>query len=245
MGSIDGESLVRYGDCTFETLPRWRTEVFAADGTTLRLEERFLPSENTVETGSASLTRAELTISDGLPAEESRVISDYWRLVYSAFRHNEQVRYWVVLDSPLVIPGDRAAGEGGRVRRGRAVRRGSRASLHYLGESFDVLESRDVVSVLRERLETTFRRGDANADGVVDASDSISLLHYLFRGGEPPSCSAAADADDNGRLNVGDPIGILRHLFGGAGQLPVPFVGCGVDPTPDGLACESFGACGG
>ena len=95
-------------------------------------------------------------------------------------------------------------------------------------------------------MEESFRRGDVNADGAVDLADPLGLLGVLFLDGElPPVCMKAADADDDGRLNLSDAVRILLHLFGGQGALPDPFEDCGVDPTPDGLSCESFEVCGG
>ena len=47
------------------------------------------------------------------------------------------------------------------------------------------------------------------------------------------------DANDDGKLDVADAISILSHFFGGAGDLPDLFGGCGIDPSSDGLECES------
>jgi len=44
--------------------------------------------------------------------------------------------------------------------------------------------------------QARFVRGDANADGEVNLSDSVATLQYLFLGGGAPSCLEAADADD-------------------------------------------------
>jgi hypothetical protein len=81
-----------------------------------------------------------------------------------------------------------------------------------------------------------FRRGDANADRVLDLADAIYTLDALFRGGPPPPCADAADADDNGRWNLTDPIFTLGHLFRGGPSPPAPEA-CGGDPTADGLGC--------
>ena len=35
---------------------------------------------------------------------------------------------------------------------------------------------------------TFVQRGDVTADGVIDASDLVYLLNYLFIGGPPPDC---------------------------------------------------------
>jgi hypothetical protein len=82
-----------------------------------------------------------------------------------------------------------------------------------------------------------FRRGDADANGVLNLTDAVHLLRHLFAAGERVRCPRAADADDSGSLNLTDAVGILLHLFAGAG-LPPPAPECGPDPTPDALSCS-------
>ena len=89
---------------------------------------------------------------------------------------------------------------------------------------------------------TPFRRGDANTDGAVDIGDAIATLGLLFSGGSV-SCDDAADSNDDAAINVADGIALLGYLFSGTGDLPAPFPACGVDPTPDALACESYNGC--
>jgi len=90
-----------------------------------------------------------------------------------------------------------------------------------------------------------FRRGEANADGLVDLSDAISVLRWLFSEGMEMSCLEAADGNDDGRVDLSDPVWLLRHLFLGAPPPYDPFLSCGVDPTPDALGCISFPECEG
>ena len=61
--------------------------------------------------------------------------------------------------------------------------------------------------------ENIFLRGDSNADGVVDISDSVFTLSYLFFGGRAPACQDAADSNDDGAVDISDPIGALGVLF--------------------------------
>ena len=83
-------------------------------------------------------------------------------------------------------------------------------------------------------------RGDANFDGVVNISDVIFTLSFLFVGGPVPLCDDAADADDNGRLDITEAIRTLNSLFLGAQMLPPPFPEEGQDSTPDSLGCLGF-----
>ena len=90
-----------------------------------------------------------------------------------------------------------------------------------------------------------FRRGDADANGVLAISDAIVILGYLFSAAKAPSCLAAADVTDAGALNITDPVYLLTHLFQGGPAPPEPFKSCGSDPTEDDfiLGCNSFPAC--
>lgn len=64
--------------------------------------------------------------------------------------------------------------------------------------------------------------GDANADGILSLTDPITVLNYLFQGGQQPACARAADTNGDGVLNIGDAIGVLNYLFQGG---PAPAQG--------------------
>ena len=101
------------------------------------------------------------------------------------------------------------------------------------------------VAVTPSPESTSFIRGDSNADGQVDLSDGVKILHYLFfrsRRGDFP-CLKALDVTDNGRVSLVDAIRLFRKLFRHR-SIPAPYPGCGVDPTADRLSCESFPVCG-
>ncbi len=90
--------------------------------------------------------------------------------------------------------------------------------------------------------DAPFLRGDSNADLVVDVSDPIHTLVYLFVGGdnvERPVCFDAADSNDDGAVDVSDGITTLQFLFVGNVKLPPPgAVISGFDSTADTLFCE-------
>jgi len=90
---------------------------------------------------------------------------------------------------------------------------------------------------------TRFERGDASADGEHDVSDAIAVLGVLFTGAPGLSCPKSADANDSGDLDVSDVVFLLLHLFARGVPPNPPFSDCGVDPTADRLACESFAPC--
>jgi hypothetical protein len=87
---------------------------------------------------------------------------------------------------------------------------------------------------------STFLRGDSNADGEVDISDAVHTLGFLFLGTPAPSCPDASDSDDNALLEITDAVLTLNWLFLGQGDLASPGPeACGSDPTEDALpACD-------
>ena len=93
------------------------------------------------------------------------------------------------------------------------------------------------------RSEQTFRRGDTNADGIVDITDGVKTLDFLFLGGEGPSCLDAADSDDSGVIELTDASYTFSFLFLGGPQPPNPGLNCGKDPTTDFLSCAAQALC--
>lgn len=86
-----------------------------------------------------------------------------------------------------------------------------------------------------------YRRGDTNSDGTHDLSDAIDALGFLFLG-QPRelACPKSADFNDDGGIDISDPVSLLGYLFLAAPAVPPePFAACGVDPTVDGLGCET------
>ena len=87
---------------------------------------------------------------------------------------------------------------------------------------------------------SNFRRGDCNADAMLNIGDPISLLGILFSGEGPAACDDACDMNDDGSLNIADAIFVLATLFSMGAEPPAPGPDlCGADPTADGLDCAS------
>jgi hypothetical protein len=59
------------------------------------------------------------------------------------------------------------------------------------------------------------RRGDVNADKVIDLGDIVHLLNYLFKGGPDPCPMEAGDANCDGIVDLGDVIYVLNYLYKG------------------------------
>ena len=109
------------------------------------------------------------------------------------------------------------------------------------GEKNDVFED---VETDCSSAGTRFMRGDSNADGQVDLSDSIGILGFLFLAQGGISCMDAGDANDDGVVDISDALTILFNLFNGTVDIPAPGKEtCGVDPTGDALNCRAYPPC--
>jgi len=91
-----------------------------------------------------------------------------------------------------------------------------------------------------------FRRGDTDANGRINVTDAVIILHALFAGLVPDyDCLDARDADDDGSRTLTDGIVVLDWLFRQGLPLPAPSLECGVDPSADSLDCAASSAiCG-
>ncbi len=111
------------------------------------------------------------------------------------------------------------------------------------GTALDVLDA-ECASLQVQADETSFIRGDANDDSMVNLTDAIFILSHLFMGGEGPSCLAAADSTGNRSLDLSDSVFLLNFLFNGGDAPPAPFPACGpYEARDDDLPCESAGNC--
>ena len=246
---VDGVVRARYGSCTHATLPSFEVSAELEDGTSLRFVERFDEEVVQFRTAAASLTRAEVTVPGAAP----RVVDAYWDLVYSAFRHNTEITYWLILDPPLQIPdaelpdADLPGAEGAvhaieLAAPEAEVRPVAQAS--YLGADFEPFKTLGVRSFARSGGSSpAFRRGDVDGGAEVNIADAALLLDYLFRDATAPECIKTADWNDSGTINLVDVVAILSFVFRDGVPAREPFMECGADPTADGLSCEAYPPC--
>ena len=89
---------------------------------------------------------------------------------------------------------------------------------------------------VRKGSEHEFLRGDANGDRVVNVTDAVVALRFLFDGGTV-ACEDTVDVDDDGRVNLADVARLLDYLFGSGDSPAAPFPEPGGDPTGDELEC--------
>ncbi|MEM7235024.1 MAG: hypothetical protein AAF517_22795, partial [Planctomycetota bacterium] len=81
-----------------------------------------------------------------------------------------------------------------------------------------------------------FRRGNCNNDNVVDLSDALRLLLFLFRGAGGLTCEDGCDVNGNGQLSLDDAIALLNYLFR-PGGFAIP------SPAPDECVPAAEGGC--
>ena len=164
-----------------------------------------------------------------LPPGDSRVIAELVIRIAGGTAPGEQLDFEIVADA--AGPGNAANLKTSLVLEGQDFYPGA------AGEFRLALEP-GTLTVTEER--GGFRRGDADATGRVDIADAIFTLNWLFRGGRPPPCLDAADANDDAGANLSDPVFTLNWLFlgGRVPPAPGPFC-CAPDPTPDGFpSCD-------
>ncbi|MFP6633842.1 MAG: dockerin type I domain-containing protein [Planctomycetota bacterium] len=97
-----------------------------------------------------------------------------------------------------------------------------------------------------------FSRGDVDSSGLIDLTDAVQILNYLFQGGARPGCMETADVNNDTEVNLTDSVFLLTYLFLGGEPPTTPGPpgfggGCGSDPdavdSPGDLGCESYSGC--
>jgi hypothetical protein len=71
--------------------------------------------------------------------------------------------------------------------------------------------------------EPTYVCGDADGNGMVNISDAVFLITYIFGSGPAPDPLLSGDADCNQIVNISDAVYLIAYIFGGG---PEPCVGC-------------------
>ncbi|HVP36260.1 MAG TPA: SBBP repeat-containing protein [Terriglobales bacterium] len=57
--------------------------------------------------------------------------------------------------------------------------------------------------------------GDANGDSLLNVSDAVYLVNYLFKGGHPPDPVKAGDANCDTKVTIADVVFLINYLFKG------------------------------
>ena len=108
------------------------------------------------------------------------------------------------------------------------------------------MQDKDLPHDLEEELDADpalFQRGDSDRNGVLEISDAIRTLQYLFLGNTELHCKDAADSNDNGEVEIGDAVFLLSYLYSSGSDPGAPHGACGADPTLDTLDCAEYSGC--
>lgn len=82
-------------------------------------------------------------------------------------------------------------------------------------------------------VDTTFVCGDCDNNELVNISDAVCLIGWIFGGGQAPDPYLAGDCDCNGIVNISDAVCVISYIFGGG---PAP-----CDPDDDEICdCHFF-----
>ena len=65
--------------------------------------------------------------------------------------------------------------------------------------------------------------GDADHSGLINISDAVFLIAYIFGGGPAPNPLSAGDANCDGSVNISDAVYLISYIFGGG---PAPCAAC-------------------
>jgi PKD repeat protein len=71
---------------------------------------------------------------------------------------------------------------------------------------------------LERVIATPYLCGDANDDGMVDISDVVYLIAYIFSGGAPPSPLLAGDANCDHAVDISDVVYLIAYIFSGGAK---------------------------
>jgi hypothetical protein len=114
---------------------------------------------------------------------------------------------------PLVAVGDRRSGGLGPLNLS--------TQFHDRGHRHPFFETQSISVQSGEiSIDELFVRGDLDGSGIVDLTDAIRSLSFLFLGSFEVKCLDAADADDNGVVELTDALGTLAFLFLSADLFP-------------------------
>jgi hypothetical protein len=57
--------------------------------------------------------------------------------------------------------------------------------------------------------------GDVNGDDIIDISDAVNLIEYIFSGGVAPRPICAGDANGDGYVDISDAVYLISYIFSG------------------------------
>lgn len=91
---------------------------------------------------------------------------------------------------------------------------GVHENIHFIADD-GILTDDEYISIT---IEASYTCGDANSDGLVNVSDAVWIINYVFIGGDPPNPLAAGEVNCDSSVNVSDAVWIVNYVFIGGNQ---------------------------
>ena len=210
-----------------------------------------LVAEALVDQSSTAGAPGFVDTGDLQPAFGSQVkTTDYHYQILNPSKYSSlRIRVRVILDGEEVLdfvdqdvtipPGRRLY----RVARNRPEK-AFNVRVENLGQASQIVRILAGATALKSAAPVEhFRRGDVDGNALVQLTDAIYLLTWLYLSGPEPPCPDASDSDDNGILELTDAIYSLTWLFLSGTPMPSPGpTACGPDTQEDSLGpCSSSG----
>lgn len=186
-----------------------------------------------VDDGTTSLTSPTLDLSGG----EARISYARWYSnnngnapfadVMEVFVSDNDGADWVLAET--VGPTEQAAGGwyessfwlGDFVENTATVK--VRFDASDLGDGSVVEAGVDDFEVTLFACEPSYTCGDADGNEIINISDAVFLISYIFAGGLAPNPMEAGDLECNGIVNISDAVFLISYIFGGG---PAPCSEC-------------------
>lgn len=80
-----------------------------------------------------------------------------------------------------------------------------------------------VVEMTNGLLSSEYNCGDASGDGLINITDAVFIIQFIFNGGPPPQPTPAGDLNCDSITNITDVVYIIQYIFAGG---PEPCADC-------------------
>lgn len=104
--------------------------------------------------------------------------------------------------------------QGGTAASGRSTSGNLRLE-SVLGQNVSGSAGRLTSGFFSEQVIPNYVAGDADGNGIINISDAVYLINFIFAGGQAPANHLSADADCNGILTISDAVFLINYIFSG------------------------------
>ena len=171
----------------------------------------FIPSSNLLDFTAVNTAPVLSEVSAGY--DESGLIS--FEITYTDAENNLAVeRRLYFEDVPSELTACEKDYQAGAIFSGQASVSESGWYQYY----FEFSDGVEIVTTAVDSIYVdlvTYICGDANADSMVNVSDAVYVINYVFSGGNPPNPLESGDANCDSLVNVSDAVYIINYVFSG------------------------------